>query len=413
MILSPLLKLNIFQKTPQFWLCEPNPLPHNDPTSLLDTKSCFEITGTQKLNSKKGALLRQDNLFSSAQSEALSAQLATLNQGLMSLYHASAELQFSKPLPSLLKSILRGLKAGTDISKAAIFIKDSSAKTFTGTTSIGLNDKKVTATSLGLTAEEEADLLKSNLASPLEDPVPGLGKLAGILEKELDLKTAEIIPLETRDHLVGLMVYEKTPSLLQQEILIIFSRQAALTIENAKLFSQVEEMALRDTLTGLYNRRYFLQILDYELNRAKRYRQPLSLIFIDLDHFKEINDQFGHSVGDQFLKQISQKLQSLFRTTDLVARYAGDEFIAILPNTGEEGALILANRIQEALGSYQIMVRGKTLQISVSIGLDTYENGEGIGSATLIDHADKAMYEAKAQGRNCVRNYRQILKTTA
>ena len=184
--------------------------------------------------------------------------------------------------------------------------------------------------------------------------------------------------------------------------MIIFSRQAALTIENAKLFAKVEEMALRDTLTGLYNRRYFQQILDYELNRAKRYHQPLSLVFIDIDHFKEVNDSFGHSIGDQFLKQIAQKLLSLFRTTDLVARYAGDEFVAILPATPGEGAMTLANRIQEVLSRYQVMVRGKTLQVSVSIGVDTYENNGGIGSVSLIDRADKAMYEAKAMGRNCV-----------
>jgi GGDEF domain-containing protein len=112
------------------------------------------------------------------------------------------------------------------------------------------------------------------------------------------------------------LVYEKPSGLLHEEILVIFSRQAALTIENAKLFAKVEEMALRDTLTGLYNRRYFQQILDYELNRAKRYRQPISLLFLDVDHFKKINDTYGHSTGDLFLKQIANKFSTLFRTTD-------------------------------------------------------------------------------------------------
>jgi len=340
-----------------------------------------------------------------------SAQVVTLNQGLMSLYHASAELQFSKPLPSLLKSILRGLKSGTGISKAAIFIKDEPSFSLNGSIGIGLNDKKIQELNILLTVEEESDLLKTcHSSSPSMEAAPVPARMAALLAKELDLDHVGMVALEIRDHLVGLLVYEKSAPSLLQEILIIFSRQAALTIENAKLFAKVEEMALRDTLTGLYNRRYFHQILDYELNRAKRYHQSLSLIFIDLDHFKEINDSFGHSVGDQFLKQIAQKLTSLFRTTDLVARYAGDEFVAVLPATATEGAMILARRLQETLGNYQIMVRGKTLQVSVSIGVDTYEGSEGIGGVTFIDRADKAMYEAKASGRNCVRSFQEIQK---
>ena len=359
--------------------------------------------------------IKKKNALESAQppltspSEVLREKVATLNQGLMSLYHASAELQFSKPLHSLLKSILRGLKSGTGISKAAILIKDESSFSLTGCVGIGIDEKKAQEMNVLLTVEEESDLLKTCQA-PLEagGPNPAQDRLARLFAEELGLKSTEMVALEIRDHLIGLLVYEKVPALLQREILVIFSRQAALTIENARLFAKVEEMAVRDTLTGLYNRRYFHQILDYELNRAKRYRQPLSLIFIDLDHFKEINDGFGHSVGDQFLKQIAQKLLSLFRTTDLVARYAGDEFVAILPATASEGAMVLAKRIQETLGNYQIMVRGKTLQVSVSIGVDTYEETEGVGGVTLIDRADKAMYEAKANGRNCVRSFQQV-----
>ncbi len=349
-----------------------------------------------------------------AANETLNSQMASLNQGLMSLYHASAELQFSKPLSALLKSILRGLKTGTGISKAVIFIKDESSFSLNSCIGIGVNEKKIEEMNVLLTIDEETDLLKTCLSPGHQNTAnPSLERLTKLFEKDLDFKGAQMLALEIRDNLVGLMVYEKTPDLLQQEILIIFSRQAALTIENAKLFAKVEEMALKDTLTGLYNRRYFHQILDYEMNRAKRYRQSLSLVFIDLDHFKEINDSFGHSVGDQFLKQIAQKLQTLFRTTDLVARYAGDEFVGVLPATASDGAMILARRIQEALGSYQIMVRGRTLQVSVSIGVDTYESSEGIGGVTLIDRADKAMYEAKSHGRNCVRSYQEIQKALA
>lgn len=339
-----------------------------------------------------------------------SSPIEVLNQGLMSLYHATAELQFSKPLPSLLKSILRGLKSGTEIGKAIIFVSDESTGILKGAASVGFNDKKVNELSLSLLPNEDQELLTINASLTKEPSSEKSARIIDWIEEKLEIKSPVILPLEIRDQLVGLLVYEKPSHLLHQEILFIFSRQAALTIENAKLFAKVEEMAIRDTLTGLYNRRYFQQILEYELNRAKRYRQPLSLIFIDLDHFKEINDTFGHSTGDIFLRQISQKLSSLFRTTDLVARYAGDEFVAILPATAQEGAMILANRIQDILGKYQIMVRGRTLQISVSIGVDTYEGNDGIGGVTFIDRADKAMYEAKTNGRNCVKSYQEVPK---
>ncbi len=219
--------------------------------------------------------------------------------------------------------------------------------------------------------------------------------------------------MEIRDRLIGLLVYEKPAGPLHEEILVIFSRQAALTIENAKLFAKVEDMALKDTLTGLYNRRYFQQILDYEINRAKRYKQPISLLFLDVDHFKNINDTYGHSTGDLFLKQIANKFSTLFRTTDLAARYAGDEFVAILPATDQEGSSLLAHRVLEALGEQLILIRGNTLQVSVSIGVATYENQEGLGSVGLMAQADKAMYEAKKQGRNCVRRFEEVQTVSA
>ena len=335
----------------------------------------------------------------------------TLNKGLMALYHASAELQFSKPLPALLKTILKGLKSGTDISKAAIFIKEDSSNNLIGLSAMGLLEKRVLETKVFLTIEEETELLRTS--SFALNAKQYQKKLIGLFEGELDIKSAGIIPLKIRDRLIGILVYEKPSGPLHEEILVIFSRQAALTIENARLFTKVEEMALRDTLTGLYNRRYFQQILDYELNRAKRYRQPISLIFLDVDHFKQINDTYGHSTGDLFLKQIANKFSSLFRTTDLAARYAGDEFVAILPATNQEGSSLLAHRVLETLGEHLVLIRGNTLQISVSIGVVTYENQEGLGSVGLVAQADKAMYEAKKQGRNCVRRFEEIQTATA
>ena len=343
----------------------------------------------------------------------LKGAIETFNQGLTALYQVSSELQFSKPLPALLKSILKCLKSGTDISKAAIFIKeDSTSPLLKGIASIGLSQHTINKNNVLLAQEDEAELLKSNLLPIVNiDFNSKQEKLVSFFEKETGIKSPGVIGLEIRNLLTGVLVYERPASLLHQEILTIFSRQAALTIENAKLFTQVEEMALKDTLTGLYNRRYFQQILDYEFNRAKRYHQPISLIFLDVDHFKAINDTYGHPVGDLFLKQIANKFSSLFRTTDLPARFAGDEFVAILPATNQEGSTILAKRVLEALGQHQVIIRGNVLKISVSIGVATCENLEGIGSRGLITRADKAMYKAKTQGRNCVKRFEDIQET--
>lgn len=221
----------------------------------------------------------------------------------MALYHASSELQLSKPLPSLLKSILRGLKSGTGIDKAAIFLNDSEHRVLQGAAAMGLNEKKTAELTLPFADNWEEALLKFNNPFSLNGPWPSeLEALKISIEQKLECKSLGLLSLEMRDQLLGVMAFSAPVYAPKPEILSIFARQAAMTIENAQLFSKVEEMALHDTLTGLYNRRYFQQILEYELNRAKRYRHPLSIIFIDLDHFKEINDQFGHSVGDQFLR---------------------------------------------------------------------------------------------------------------
>ncbi|HVM32378.1 MAG TPA: diguanylate cyclase, partial [bacterium] len=204
-----------------------------------------------------------------------------LNKGLLSLYHASDELHLSKPLPALLKSILKGLKSGTQIAKGAIFLYEEANDLLAGTACVGLNENKVHAMKISVQREEVSDLLKlRDQGAAARKTTPIQNYWAQTFQSELGLKSAQIMPLEIRGRLVGLLVFELPLRLaLAQQILGLFARQTALTIENARLFAQVEQMAVRDTLTGLYNRRYFQQILDYELNRAKRYQQPLSIIF--------------------------------------------------------------------------------------------------------------------------------------
>ncbi len=168
-------------------------------------------------------------------------------------------------------------------------------------------------------------------------------------------------------------------------------------LDNLLLFAN------EDSLTGLYNHRYFQERLRYEMIRSERYKHPISLLFIDLDHFKEFNDKYGHLKGDILLREVSGFFKQICRQVDAVARYGGDEFAFILPETNSKQALMAAERLQKDFRAkkFGIQLPGVALRISISLGVATFMNK--IGSAKeLIAAADQALYKAKVRGRNCI-----------
>ena len=156
-----------------------------------------------------------------------------------------------------------------------------------------------------------------------------------------------------------------------------------------------------DPMTGVANLRSFMQRLEEEIVRARRYRRPISLMMLDLDHFKEVNDRYGHHAGDQVLKSVAATSQSMLRTTDLLARYGGDEFIALMPETDAKEALAVITRLQSAIGELAIRHGAETLNVKVSIGLASLAVND-VTSQQLIDRADQALYAAKTKGRDRV-----------
>jgi diguanylate cyclase (GGDEF)-like protein len=159
---------------------------------------------------------------------------------------------------------------------------------------------------------------------------------------------------------------------------------------------QLTELSMLDGLTGLKNRRAFDSIMNSESSRSERSHSPLALLMIDLDHFKSFNDEFGHLAGDGILQKIAAMLQAQARTYDLAARFGGEEFAVVLPNTGLDEARVVAERIRMAVQDAEWDHRAP----SVSIGLATTTTAQG--SMTLVERADKALYMAKRKGRNCV-----------
>ncbi len=161
--------------------------------------------------------------------------------------------------------------------------------------------------------------------------------------------------------------------------------------------------ANEDSLTGLYNHRYFQERLRYEMIRSRRYKHPISLLFIDLDHFKEFNDKYGHLKGDILLREVSNFFKQTCRQADAVARYGGDEFAFILPETYPKQARMAAERLQKDFRAkkFGIQLPGVVPQVSISIGVATFM--KKIGAAEdLVAAADQALYKAKGRGRNCI-----------
>jgi len=182
---------------------------------------------------------------------------------------------------------------------------------------------------------------------------------------------------------------------------------AAACLENAVNRERLRLAGLTDSLTGLYNRRHLQHRLEQEVNRAQRYRQPLACLFVDADHFKQINDRYGHAAGDRVLSALAQHLRARLRTSDLATRYGGEEFAVLLPQTDVDSAGMLAHAICEAIGNQPIALDcGTQLQVTVSIGvaaLTGRETGASkIVGESLLEAADQATYRAKQAGRNRV-----------
>jgi diguanylate cyclase (GGDEF)-like protein len=164
--------------------------------------------------------------------------------------------------------------------------------------------------------------------------------------------------------------------------------------------NRMAELAVLDDLTGLYNVRYLQQRFAEEWKRAERHREPLAIAMLDVDHFKLVNDQHGHDVGDAVLREVSTRLKGSVRDTDVVARYGGEEFVVLLPSTQLAGALVVAERIRKAIGSRRVETARARLDVTTSIGVALYPSRGVSSKDQLLRAADAALYRAKEEGRD-------------
>mgnify|MGYP002621022699 FL=1 len=169
--------------------------------------------------------------------------------------------------------------------------------------------------------------------------------------------------------------------------------------------AQLEELSVRDALTGLHNRRHLETTLKAEFRRVRRYGGELSLVLFDIDHFKAVNDEYGHQAGDAVLKAVAERLCSVLRQSDVAGRYGGEEFMAILPNTELAGGMALAERLRQVIARDPVPWGDRAVSITVSIGVSALR-ADTASHEKLVSEADAALYRAKAEGRNRIAAFR-------
>lgn len=214
------------------------------------------------------------------------------------------------------------------------------------------------------------------------------------------------VPIRAAGQTIGALALTRPPEdpLTETESAYVqaIADQVALAIHNAQLFARLEELSTTDELTTLPNRRYFNERLAREMSQARRWGHPLSVLVLDIDHFKKLNDREGHAAGDRALKAVGDRLRATLREVDVVARWGGEEFTVILERTKESDAVLVAEKLRRAIESIDVAgVAGQPEgKLTVSIGVAELREGEDAGS--LVQRADRAVYQAKKGGRNRV-----------
>ncbi len=220
------------------------------------------------------------------------------------------------------------------------------------------------------------------------------------------LKSHLTLPLAVEGEILGcLSLNSDQPNAFDAQdlqFLSVIGYQMAASLKHFQRFSSIKNMATYDTLTGLYNRRYFEERFGAEAEKSFYSGIPLSLVMVDIDHFKKVNDTFGHTEGDQILCRISSLLKNSVRRKDTVARYGGEEFILMLPEAGLEQSFVIAERIRQLVESTPFDVGRAQVNLTLSMGISNFPSHRVKSKEELIRMADQALYDAKRGGRNRV-----------
>ncbi len=235
-----------------------------------------------------------------------------------------------------------------------------------------------------------------------------------LFTRKLRLKGMEsllVLPLVVKDGAIGTFVLASRGrgvfTKKVREMLGVITNQVAVAVENAKMYKKMEEMATTDGLTNLPNHRTFQNRLSEMLFRAERHHKPLSVVLMDIDKFKNVNDTYGHPVGDVVLKRMAKVLAASVRKVDVVARYGGEEFVMVLEETDGAGAHLLSERVRQEMAAQIMKAEQGSFRVTISLGIASYP-ADGTEKKVLVDLADQALYAAKEGGRNRTVRYAEM-----
>lgn len=316
------------------------------------------------------------------------------------LFHLTKLVNEGVPLNELLQAVARASVDLVGADSCSIMLLDESRQELLSKASHGLTpeeeDKiafKVGEGIAGWVAEHAAPALVPDASSdPRFKPMPG---------QRLQIASLLAVPLQTREGVIGVMTVTsaRTEAFARdhEDLLLHLGSSIVKDIENARLY----RLSITDSLTKAYNRQYLYQRLPDELERCRRFGDPLSLIIFDVDHFKRFNDNWGHAAGDFVLRQLVRLVHQTVRDIDGLVRYGGEEFLLILPKTPLSGAVDLAERLREAVEQTTFQWSDQNLQVTISLGVSALRDGQD-SDEQLLKRADDMLYESKSGGRNRV-----------
>ncbi len=326
------------------------------------------------------------------------------------LYHIAQALIHSESLWEVLQNLVENISQFLPAHLAALHILDIEKSNITETVIAGAVTDEIELADFdelmdGLTGWSIRELKPAY--SPKGSPDPRESAIAQKRRSDAGYGSVVIVPLIYRGNVLGsisVVNRDDQPDFSNRDIGILetIANQAAIAIENARLFEEIQWLATTDELTGIHNRRHFFELGRLEIERARRYGHSLSAIMLDIDNFKKVNDTFGHSVGDQVLRELAQVCLSGIREFDILGRYGGEEFAVVLPETQLSEACITAERLRQLIKENAFNTTAGDLSVTISLGVAEFSD-EITDLATLLDLADSALYVAKQAGRNCVK----------